>query len=101
MDDPDPESRDLLISFKKPLNLELLKPADTKELKLKKTEIKRLEKEQKRLEKQLHKQGSSSAVAIWEDGENGEQWWHYGKKMCMNDIITDYKYPLQKMLSED
>jgi hypothetical protein len=41
----DAESRDLLISFKKPLNLDSLKTQDIKEMKLKKTEVKRLEKE--------------------------------------------------------
>jgi hypothetical protein len=43
--DNDLESRDLVISFKMPLNIDSLKTLDIKEMKLKKTEMKRIEKE--------------------------------------------------------
>jgi len=95
----DLDSRDISISFKMPLSLDYLTKLDSKDIKLKKTELKRQEKEQKRIEKQQHKHGST--VAIWEDGETGDPWWQYGKKICLNEIISEYKYPLQKMLSED
>jgi hypothetical protein len=45
MAEHDLESRDLLISFKKPFNLDFSKTLEIKEMKLKKTEMKRLEKE--------------------------------------------------------
>ena len=45
MTDNDLESRYLVISFKMPLNIDSLKTLDIKEMKLKKTEMKRIEKE--------------------------------------------------------
>ena len=53
MDDStlDEDSREITLSIKKPFNIESLKQQDPKELKGKKTELKRIEKEQKRAEK--------------------------------------------------
>ena len=60
-----------LLTFKKPLNLDSLK-LTPKEGALKETELKRIKKEQKRLEKQLKKRNpaiESSSNSIWQDCE--------------------------------
>ena len=68
--------------------------------------MKRIEKEKKRLEKQALKQNPNHIPTnFWEDCEGsiegGEMWWCERRKQCLNELLADYKYPLQKILSED
>lgn len=70
---------------------------------MKKTEIKRIEKEKKKLEKQMQKRENAiENNRIWEDCEdNGKRpegapdpWWYSRRKVCLNEIIGEYKYPM-------
>jgi hypothetical protein len=95
----DPSLTEVNVIIRQPQSLDNLKALQP--LGLKKTELKKMERDKKRLEKAKLKQ--LAVARVWEDSEGGgvDPWWYAKRKLCLNEIIQHYKYPMQKMLSED